>query len=60
MPPRVRRKWYLMWNSLLTWMVQLIPALWSQKQADLYEFEASLVYTVNSRPARAIQGDSDS
>ena len=27
----------------------LIPALWRQKQADLCEFEASLVYRMSSR-----------
>ena len=27
----------------------LIPALRRQRQVDLYEFEASLVYRVNSR-----------
>jgi hypothetical protein len=32
----------------------LIPALWRQRQAD-FEFEASLVYKVSSRIARAIQ-----
>jgi hypothetical protein len=32
--------------------MSLIPALWRQKQAD---FEASLVYKVSSRTARAIQ-----
>ena len=30
----------------------LIPALRSQRQADLCEFEANLVYRVSSRPAR--------
>jgi hypothetical protein len=33
----------------------LIPALVRQKQADLYEFVASLVYIVSSRIAKAIQ-----
>jgi hypothetical protein len=32
----------------------LIPALRRQKQADLCEFEASLVYKMNSRTARAV------
>ena len=31
------------------WLTPLIPALGRQRQADLYEFQASLVYTVNSR-----------
>ena len=36
-------------------MVQpLIPALGRQRQADLCELEASLVYRANSRIARAI------
>lgn len=30
----------------------MIPAMERQKQADLWEFKASLVYTVKSRPAR--------
>ena len=33
----------------------LVPALWRQRQADLCEFEASLVYRVGSRIARATQ-----
>jgi hypothetical protein len=33
----------------------LIPALGSQWQTDFSEFEASLVYRVSSRTARAIQ-----
>jgi hypothetical protein len=33
----------------------LIPALWRQRQADLCEFEASLVYQISSRTARATQ-----
>ena len=32
-----------------------IPALQRQKQADLYEFEATLVYRVSSRTAKATQ-----
>ena len=32
-----------------------VPALKRQKQKDLYEFKASLVYRVGSRTARAIQ-----
>ena len=35
----------------------LIPALGRQRQADLCEFKASLVYIVSSRPARATQGN---
>jgi hypothetical protein len=33
----------------------LIPALWRQRQADFCVLEASLVYRVSSRTARAIQ-----
>jgi hypothetical protein len=33
----------------------LIPALGRQRQADLCEFKASLVYTVSSRSTRATQ-----
>ena len=33
----------------------LIPALGRQRQVDLCEFEASLVYRVSSRTARATQ-----
>ena len=33
----------------------LIPALGRQRQADLCEFEAILVYRVSSRTARATQ-----
>jgi hypothetical protein len=33
----------------------LIPALGKQRQADLYEFKASLVYRANSRTVKAPQ-----
>jgi hypothetical protein len=33
----------------------LIPALWKQRQVDLCEFKASLIYSVSSRSARATQ-----
>jgi hypothetical protein len=36
----------------------LIPALEKQRQADLCEFRASLVYTVISRISRAIERNS--
>ena len=36
----------------------MIPALRKQRQADICEFEASLVYTVSSRPARATERNS--
>jgi hypothetical protein len=35
----------------------LVPALRRQRQSDLSEFEASLVYRVSSRTARATQRD---
>lgn len=31
----------------------LIPALRRKRQADLWEFKVTLVYTMNSKPARA-------
>ena len=37
------------------WRTPLIPALGRQKQADPCESEASLVYRVRSRTARAAQ-----
>ena len=36
------------------WCAHLIPALRRQRQADLWEFKASLVYRVSSRTARAV------
>lgn len=35
----------------------LIPVLWRQRQVDICEFQASLVYLSSSRPARAIKSD---
>jgi hypothetical protein len=37
--------------------MQLIPAFRSQRQVDLWEFEASLDYRVISRTARATQSN---
>lgn len=37
------------------WYIPLIPALVRQRQMGLYEFEASLVYLISSRPARKTQ-----
>ena len=37
------------------WCTPLIPALGKQRQVDLCVFEASLVYRVSSRTARAAQ-----
>jgi hypothetical protein len=39
----------------LWWRTPLIPATWRQRQVDLCEFEAILVYIVSSRTARATQ-----
>lgn len=36
------------------WHTPLIPALERQRQENLWEFKASLVYKVNSRIARAV------
>jgi hypothetical protein len=35
------------------WLTHLIPSFGKQKQAALCEFEASLVYTVSTKPTRA-------
>jgi hypothetical protein len=40
------------------WRTPLIPALGRQRQAWISEFEASLVYRVSSRTARATQRNS--
>ena len=40
------------------WFKPLIPKLKRQRQVDLCEFEASLVYKSSSRTARATQGNS--
>ena len=37
------------------WRTPLIPALWRQRQVDLCEFEASLIYRVSSRTAKVTQ-----
>ena len=39
----------------LWWLTPLIPTLGRQRQIDLCEFAASLVYRVSSRTFRAIQ-----
>ena len=38
---------------LTWWYMSLFPAPRRQKQADCYEFKASLVYIVSSRTAKA-------
>ena len=42
-------------TSWAYWHASLILAPRRQRQADLYEFEASLLYIVSFRPARATQ-----
>lgn len=37
------------------WYTPLVPALGRQKQADIYEFEASLVYRPSSKTAKDTQ-----
>lgn len=37
----------------MVWGIPLIPALRRQSQADVCEFEASVIYKDNSRMARA-------
>jgi hypothetical protein len=44
-------------GNWVCWSTSLIPALGSQKQVDLHEFEDSLVYTVSSRTVRALQNN---
>ena len=44
-----RKSWARRW-----WRAPLMPTLRGQRQADLCEFEASLVYRVSSRTARAV------
>jgi hypothetical protein len=39
------------------WCTPLIPALGRQRQVDLCEFEASIVYRASARTARAIWSD---
>ena len=36
------------------WLTPLVPALRRQRQVDLWEFEASLVYKANSKTARTV------
>lgn len=51
----MREKEFFFFLNLGSWMwcTSLIPALWRQRQAGFYEFQARLVYVVSSRPARA-------
>ena len=39
----------------IQWCVLLISVLWWQRQVDLCEFKAIMVYRVISRPAKATQ-----
>jgi hypothetical protein len=41
-----------MYFSQVYWCTPLIPALRGQRQADLCEFKASLIYLMNSRTLR--------
>jgi len=49
------KKVRLPWVTGLWWPTPLIPELRRQRQAELCEFKASLVYRVNSRTAKAMQ-----
>jgi hypothetical protein len=40
-------------HSQAWWQMPLIPAFWSQRQVDLCELEASLIYIVSFGIARA-------
>lgn len=44
-------------NYKASWYKPLTPELGRQRQDELYELEANLVYSSNSRPARAKQWD---
>lgn len=49
---------FFFFNRKLSWVwlhLPLIPALWSQRQGDLCEFEAHLIYRVRFRTANATQ-----
>jgi hypothetical protein len=39
-------------TSSACWLTFLIPALWKQRQKNVYEFKANLVDIENSRSAR--------
>jgi hypothetical protein len=43
--------------SKVQWLTPLIPALEEQRQGDLYQFKASLVYILNSRSSRNTEWD---
>ena len=45
------------WLAVVLHHTPFIPALRRQKQVDLCEFEASLVYIASSQTARATQRD---
>jgi hypothetical protein len=35
------------------WRTPLVPALKKQRQADVFEYETSLIYIVGSKPVKA-------
>jgi hypothetical protein len=41
-------------SSQIWWHIPLIPAFGRQKQADLCDFEANMVYIMSSKTGRAI------
>lgn len=50
----VRRSKKILSSQQAWWYTSLVPVLWRQRQV-LCEFQASLVYLLSSRPARAIE-----
>jgi hypothetical protein len=54
-------KWHKKWKSgqVVVMHTTLIPALGRQRQVDLCEFKANLVYKASSRIAKAMQRNPD-
>ena len=44
-------------NTFEWWHSPLTPVFGRQRQVELWDFEASLVYTVSSRTVRTSEGD---